>query len=155
MNEILKTIHWRAFFITFVTTILLSKYYASIYYAYVFIENSASISALTFFGLLSIIAFIKLVNNTFISAIIWGHIIITPFVAGVGWYDIWQPSLTAKYVSTMWDLSPYSVEYNFITKDRDFNCCTSSNTSVSVLGNIFNSLQSTILYMIHIGPCKY
>lgn len=118
MNEILKTIHWRTFFITFVATILLSEYYASIYYAYVFIENSASISALTFFALLSIlnlipkilcytiaigafIAFIKLANNTFISAIILGHIIITPFAVGIGYYHTY---LTAKSVNTMWSI---------------------------------------------------
>lgn len=115
MNEILKTIRWQAFFITFVAVILLSVCYLSIYYADVFIENSASISALACFDLLSIlnlipnilcysvaigafIAFIKLDNKTLISAIILRHIIITPFTVGIGCYDIWQPSLTDKSI---------------------------------------------------------
>lgn len=164
MNDILKTIHWRAFFITFIAAIFLVGCYALVHYAGVFVEYSASMSAVTCFGLLSMLslipkilcysvsigaflAFRKLADKRFLSAIISGLVIIIPMAVSIGCYDnMVLPSLTAKSVSIMWDvkmnLSPhYSVGDNFISDDLDFMSRTPSTTSASVLSNRLDSLQ--------------
>lgn len=164
MNDVLKTIHWRVFFITFIAAILLAGCYALIHYADVFIEHSASTSAVTGFGLLSMLsltpmilcysvsigafmAFRKLADNRYLSVIIPGLVIIIPMAVSIGCYDnMVRPSLIAKSASIMWDvkmnLSPrYWVEDHFVSDDLDFMNRTPSTTSASVLSSRLDSLQ--------------
>lgn len=163
MNKIFSTIHWKAFFITLVVTTFLSGCYAVLTYANDFLEYSAPASAVLYFGLLSmlsiitytlcysisigaVIAFRKLADRSFLSAISSGLVIVIPLAVAIGCYsNMVQPRLTAKSAGVMWDVmmgaSPEYVEDSFIEIGRDFENITPGTTTCSMLSLILDSLQ--------------